>query len=876
MSSRISTIVFCTLLLPASAPAEGPKPEVAGAEGKRAFDDLAGYYADQKKLPPFAAALDDLRGDDAAARAKAGKYLLALFKQSLADEDNGRAPWKKTPYFGGGSVNAAREFRQQLAEAFGKKAAGADAIESTIWLLDVERVADNQKAGMQALSRLQGPKGDAVVKHLLDPIHPNGDVATGAVKEVGKRKLKELGPILLTLCGHYRESVRDEARKVAKEMKLTPIPKYKPDKAFTPWLEKQLTNIAAMAVIDIPKDAKWVRLKHTADKEDDSSEATGWLLSEEGKEYRLLDWFGEEVTFPKKGTKVTPATLAETAEKFRSLRANTKDRGQLMDILSRRGPASGQFQPWFVSQPELLVGAWAFVRGDRKTAAAALFERIDQMQDDRWLTEVARDLIGHTYHQDMLEAFSYERDYARALTLAKHLSKPLFNDYQYQKRAKNLAEQLPRRGEDFKTFKLPTPAEWKEQQAKLNRKEQIKYLADRLRLVNCRQHGQPGGVSYRDKQRAATFADEKRGKIAEVINPYTELFALKLTVADLPELVPYLGDDNYMLVFSYWRDFHPNRTLHQVNWAVANLVNDTAKRDLADLPAYNDHDAAGRKAHLDKILAWCKANANKTREQLLLDALATGDGEDFANAAGELVADKNAKALPILIARMKDFKDAQGEIVEWCHDLDSAEAAKPAREWVQSKDVKTRFWAALILLRHGDKKKSEGLEPLRDILGKDDGTHYYPRALDDLLAAKTKEALDLAAGIIERPHFGSDHNIGPVLHRLLLAGRQEALDYLLARLDNTESAGTSSGKYKGKEVERKQIVADNIAGEIAGWRTDKWEYESLAPAKERKAQREMLKTWLKEQFALIKAGKAPMMKTKPYKLHYPEYRVDAP
>lgn len=875
MKYIVCAAVLCSLLLPASLRAEGPKPEVAGAEGRRAFDDLAKYYADNAKLPPFAAALDDLKAQDAAARRKAGEYLLALFKQSFADEDNGRAPWRKQPYFGGGSSSDAREFRRRLGEAFGKQAAGEAALDATLWLLNGERLPDNQKAGLLALARVEGPKADAALKALVAPPHPNVDVATGAVAEVGRRGLKDLGPDVLALCGHHREAVRDAARKAAKEMKLAPVPEYVPEKAFTPRLERQLKDVAAMVLAEIPKDAKWVE---AAGEGKGGAAVTGWLVAEAGDEYRLVDWFGAETSLPKKGTKVKTITLADTAKLFRDIRSGKDDEpGDGLGRLSRRGMLTGQFQPRFVSQPELVVGAWAFARGERKAAAEILFGRIDEMRDDRWLTEIARDLLGHGYHQEMLEAFSYRRDYARTLALARHLARPLFDDYQYQKRAKNLAAQLPKRGEDFKTLTLPAPDEWKARRAKLSREEQIKYLADRLRLLNCRQHGQPGGVDYEDEQSSAPFAEAGAKKGKKVINPYTELRELKLQVADLPALVPYLADENYMLAFSYWRDFHPGRTLHQVSWAVADLVNDAATRDLADLGTFLGLDEAGRKKHLEKILAWCRANTGKTRDELLLDTAATTDDwPEFQTAAAELVRGKNAKALPVLAGRMKSFPKTRGAIVELCRKLDTAEAVKPAREWVKSDDAATKFWAALILLRHGDKGKAEGLEPLKAVLAEDDGTHYYPRAIDDLLAAKDEAATALACDILRKPHFPAEHNRADILHRLVLAGRKEALDYVLAELDSADSAGTSSGEHKGKQVKRENTQGDVMAEAVAGWRTDKWEFEKLAPDDERKVRREELKGWLKEQFAKIKAGQKPQMRTEVRPLHYPEWHVDAP
>jgi hypothetical protein len=874
MKCKVCSVVLVVLLAPAAGRCEEPRPEHAGPEGQRAFDDLAKYYANTDKLPPFDAALDDLKAADAVKRRQAGEYLLGLFKQTFADEDNGRAPWRKTPFFGGGSVSAAREFRKQLGEAFGAKASGEDALDTILWLLNHERLPDNQKVGLLTLARIEGPRANDALKTLVAPLHPNVEVASSAIAEIGRRKLKDLGANVLALCAHHRQAVRESARKVANDLSLAPIPDYIPEKAFTTRLEQQLKDVAAMVLTDVPRDAKWVE---AVAEEKDGGAITGWLLAEKGDAYQLVDWFGEERSVPKKGIKIKAIALADTAKLFHDLRSAKEEAGEGAGRLSRRGMLSGQFQPRFLSQPELVVGAWAFVRGERKVAAEILFGRLDEMRDDRWLTEIARDLLGHTYHQEMLQVFSFQRDYDRTLVFARHLSKPVFDGYQYQKRAQMLAQQLPKRGDDFQTLKLPTPAEWKGQQAKLSREEQIKYLAARLRLINCRQMGQPGGVDYQDEQSSAPFAGKDANKGKPVINPANELHALKLQAADLPALAPSLADDNFMLMFSYWRDFHPSRSVYQVNMVVAELMNEAAARDLAELATYNGLDEAGRTKHIEKIVAWCQANAGKSRTELLLGTAASAEHwRAFQAAAAELVRDKNVKILPVLAARMKSFPKMQGEIVEMCRKLDTAEAAKPAREWIKSDDKSTRFWAALILLRHGDQSRPEGLEPLKALLGEDDGTYLYPRAIDDLLATKNDAATAVACGILKKERFASDHNHGPILHRLILAGRKEALEYALAELDSTVSAGTSFGEYKGQKVKREQTRADGMASAVAEWRTDKWTFEQLAPDEERKQGREQLKSWLKDQFAKIKAGQKPEMRTEPRPLHYPEWRLDAP
>ena len=54
--------------------------------------------------------------------------------------------------------------------------------------------------------------------------------------------------------------------------------------------------------------------------------------------------------------------------------------------------------------------------------------------------------------------------------------------------------------------------------------------------------------------------------------------------------------------------------------------------------------------------------------------------------------------------------------------------------------------------------------------------------------------------------------------------------------------------------------ATAFAGPILSCATDGVKYETQAPDEERKAARDSLKTWLKDQFALIKAGKKSQIK----------------
>lgn len=867
---------------PATYAAEKHAPVVDGPEGRRAFDQLAAYYQDNDQLPAYADALRELEAPEPAKRAAAGKYLLALFQQSYADESNGRARWQQLPFWGGGARSAAREFRKQLANEFGDQAKTIEAREAALWLLESEQLAVNQTSGARVLARIDPPVTDVFAELLQQP-HPNEEACVAVIESVGKHKVKDFAPDMKRLSTHYRKTVREAARKAAAELAVEDVPEFAPESAFTPWLASQMEEIARMVSVEIPKDAQWVDVTVTyppfqEGQESVVEEFSGWLIEQDETYSRFVDQFGGERLRESKVAKVTPSTLADEAQRLLKIRAGDAAAEQL----SRQGGLTGQFEPGFISVREALVAAWCFQRGDKATAANIIFSRIDATADDRWVVWAVRDMLGHGYHQAMLRAFAYDRDYDAAIRLADHLSRPVFEEYQYQQRAKQLGQQLKSRQDDFTKLALPTPGDWQQLRQDMSRADQVEYLASRLRLLNCFQWGQPGGVSYHDPQyrdaRGQTWWQAKEEPAVEVINPYVELSGMKLEVRDLPTLVPDLADDNFMPTFSYWRDFHPSRTLHQVNWLVAELINDAAKRDLAQLEVYTALDEAGRRRHLAGVTQWCLDNAELSRQDLLLKTLLESkNAGEFEQAAAEAATERIADALPVIVQRMDEFETRQGDLIKLCYHLDSADAVPHARRWLHSEDEDARFWASLILLRHGNKQQAEGLRELAGVLEEDDGSYWYPRAIEPLLATKNDEALTLACGILQKERFEvSDFEANPILHRLLLAGRQEALDYLVAQLSSNEASGTIYGTREGKEISQPLQVGDRAADIITDWRTDGVAFDELAPQAERQAARRALAKWIQDQFSLIKAGKESSLRAQPNALYFSEWQLDAP
>ncbi len=861
------------------------KPVFPGTEGEAAFRDLEIYYRTAKE-PEYRGALDGLKSPQVATALKSGRYLASLFQQSSADEQNGRATWRSVPYWGGGAESPAREFRRALAKQFGESASGPAAFLAMEWALTHEELADILAEVAGVLPRIKSPEADAFVGKLLSPPHPNGRVLVVAVREAARRKLHRLEPTVRDLCYHHRTAVREAAREAAAALEIRGIPPFKPTDALSPWLTVQAQRFSEMVVTAIPTNATWCELAVTnlasrTGRESMVTRFSGWLISETQEDLKVIDWFGNERVLLRSQSSIAPLALAEQASRLSDLERQSeekKDRS-LREHLSREGGLTAQFEPRFVDIPSALVGSWCYQRGENEGCAALWLPLLDKAADDRWFTFAVRDLLGHNYFQAMLVEFSYERDYDRAQRFATHLSKPVFDGYCYQEIALRLSAQLARRGEDFKTLTLPTPTDWAGLRKTMTRGEQIEFLVKCLRLLNCIQWGQPGGVDYHDEQYSLPtrrLARTEREKFV-VINPYNELQHLKLAVAELVPLAPALKDENFIPTFSYWRDFHPSRTVHQVNWLVADVINAVAKRALADVEGWDHLPPGDKDEEVAKVIRWCRANSGKSEAELLLESIAQADRWYFLEkAAGEAVRLKTLDSVPALLAREKDFPDRRSDIAELAFYSGSPEAQSRAREWIQDTNLEVRFWGTLILLKHDPGSPSKSLSLLKTDLESTDGVDLYTRAVEPLLELNDEKAAELACGILERPKFIYDWNARAITRFLFLAKRKEVLDWLLKGMDDLSHAGATSGEWQQKRISRDQVRGDYVAKFFEDWRTDGWTYPTLAPDDERAKVRQELKAWLRRQFDLLLRGERSEIKPKDRSLQFSRWQIDAP
>ena len=463
-----------------------------------------------------------------------------------------------------------------MAGVIGDSASSPNALPAVMWLIEHDLVEDNIAAGARALERLHGPAADEAIGTLLKEQHPSQTVLLAVLNEAASRHLVADRLDVVALEQSYRPEVRKAAQAAARALGDSRLQDYDVHVPLPPRMREFLENNAARMLTPLPEPPVWKAIQGS------DSSAQGWLLQETNFQWCLLDDFARENWYFRYGRHLQPGSLAAVADDLIARRAGItalqaaaqgsdpdgEKVRQKRAELSCDGVLSAQFEPNFLSMPEMTVAVWCWQQGDLERCRRLLDPCFSSADDDRWLDWAARDYLGHAYHIEMVEAFCDDENDAAALRLAQHLSKPVFDGFEYQERAKELATQLTRKDQDGEVG-LPVLPVWWILQVCLTRDQQIAYLAKRLKLLHTEQDMQPGDVYY-----DSAMPYSLTGIIC--INPYLELKRMQLVNRDFVALAPFAADRDYMRTYSYFRDFHPSRNLHRVCWAVQKLVNEAA------------------------------------------------------------------------------------------------------------------------------------------------------------------------------------------------------------------------------------------------------------------------------------------------------------
>jgi hypothetical protein len=439
----------------------------------------------------------------------------------------------------------------------------------------------------------------------------------------------------------------------------------------------------------------------------------------------------------------------------------------------------------------------------------------------------------------MLAAFAGDRDYPRtaklADTLAKHYPDDLF--YQY---AVGLADQIPKRSDDFIKLKLPRPNEWKTLKGKLTRVERIDFLCERLRLLNCFQRSQPGGVSYYDKQFAEPCGmtrDASWGGFSgktEVINPLVELSGPSrapkeagdqsqgesLTLKDVPQMSKHLKDDWYIPTVSFWRNFHPMRGLHSTRPILGQIINDMAGKDLCEIGRWGKLTPAQIEKEIGRISRWATENAGRTRLELEwngLEEMVTGGASwpDVKERVQDLFEQNQLKAVEVMKRYLQGQKTPDWDRRRILDVYLEKDVAKSVANDLDDKDGAVRICAAVVLFRA--EKSARAQQYLGDALEKNGLQWWTHTAVKALLKEGSAESRRQAVRLFAHEDLyrqESPLNLAvsrdSAMRAFVDAGMVEPYRYYLRQLDNNGLVPAVPGSDQPRKVTWAELHASEM------------------------------------------------------------------
>jgi hypothetical protein len=210
----------------------------------------------------------------------------------------------------------------------------------------------------------------------------------------------------------------------------------------------------------------------------------GWLIKDSLDHMNFLEVGGKEISYAKDQiVSLIKLGINDSISGF------LKDYCGIMFCTYRGG---GAIYEGNNNMPYYLVSLWEYQKGNKQLAYKLLKESIPTpFMDD---IKVPLDVIierhfGNYYYNLMLIAYTHDRDYAKAIKYGSYFNFPDFNNFYYTKTAVELTNQLKQRENDFKSFCMPDSLTWLKLKNEMDRKEQLEYLIERLKLLNCLQWG---------------------------------------------------------------------------------------------------------------------------------------------------------------------------------------------------------------------------------------------------------------------------------------------------------------------------------------------------------------------------------------------------
>ena len=396
------------------------------------------------------------------------------------------------------------------------------------------------------------------------------------------------------------------------------------------------------------------------------------------------------------------------------------------------GLMAEQRSTWGVSAYEIHFADWLLRRGEEALAARILLPTISYLDaTHRPFSEAVCNVMGEALTSQIIGQFVIERNDAIVRRAAMEAIRTQPNTDTGRLAERMLAE-LPRRADDYRALTLPTPSRWKALRATLSREEQIRHLLTRFRLINAYYEGRllfgnkfdndqySGPTVYHSfllsaSSRSVKFLCTEVPEGHEVINPYRELLGkwdyekggrtsgLGLSFADLPVLLPFLGERWFTRIGGSFREWWIDDTLVPL----MEIVNDVAGFPLLD-EAFTELDDAARRDEVSSLIQWAREYRHRPEHDRLLWALRRGverraAGSDSSrDLLSRLVELKHVPAIPDIL-RIAETHPMHGPSIELALDtameLNRDITLEAIRPWIESEFPVLRLFAGYAVPR---------------------------------------------------------------------------------------------------------------------------------------------------------------------------------
>lgn len=406
-----------------------------------------------------------------------------------------------------------------------------------------------QPLAVEILSLMKPAESDSAVLYLVEHPHRNGSVTARAVELAAERGLKPSPESLRRFEQDDNPHVAYRARTLNDSLGYPAFAPYDSARVVrSDRISGLMARIDSLVVYPASPNTPFVAVVWEPPRDslmyDDYR--FGWLTHADSAGFELNfsmlalkhgEWKGE----------------SNSVGEHQIARLDTLTLDEAVEALGERYDRHSSFYGELRAVYSTVFSYWLFQKGEDQQCARLILPVLDEYEDPNRLLILLQEAFTIGLGPDMLKAYAVDRDYDRTLVLAERIVER-YPASSIAPTAKRLLKELPLRAADFNTLRLPTPAEWESIKQELSHEDQVRYLCERLRLLNWYgQNESKWDISTQYDPQFAEFdgiheepdvfgtIEKLRPGETEVINPYLLLGETK--ISDIPIIAPYLLED---------------------------------------------------------------------------------------------------------------------------------------------------------------------------------------------------------------------------------------------------------------------------------------------------------------------------------------------